>query len=182
MKAVLIFLLFSLFLVALVTCGADDITAPATITVTSPAYADGAAIPLKYTCQGEGISPAWAWKGAPEGTKAWAVIFDDPDAPMGTWIHWLVFNLPPDTTGLPEGASTGAGLPDGSVQGKNSWGQKAYGGPCPPPGKAHRYYFKVYALDAKLPPGADAGKFALLSAMKGHVLATGSLQGTYKRR
>jgi len=182
MKVVMLFLLFSLFMVALVTCGSEDIQAPLLISVTSPAYANGAEIPVKYTCQGKDTSPAWEWKGAPKGTKAWAIIFDDPDAPMGTWVHWVLYNLPANAAGLPEGASSGTGLPAGTLQGKNSWGREAYGGPCPPAGKAHRYYLKVYALSAGLSLKAGADKSALLRAMKGRVLARGSLLGNYKRR
>lgn len=182
MKPVVMCILLTFFLIALVTCGSDEVTPSKSLNVTSAAYVDGTAIPVKYTCQGEDVSPPYEWSGAPAGTKAWAIIFDDPDAPMRTWVHWILYNLPPETTRLPEGASTGPGLPTGSVQGKNSWGREAYGGPCPPAGKAHRYYFKVYALDAELSLGPGAEKSTLVRAMKGHVLAAGSLHGTYKRR
>jgi Raf kinase inhibitor-like YbhB/YbcL family protein len=152
-----------------------------TLPVTSPAFAEGQPIPARFTCTDQDVSPALAWTGAPTGTRSFALICDDPDAPMGTWVHWVIFNIPADSTGLPEGVPRQATLPDGAVQGRNSWKKTGYGGPCPPPGKPHRYFFKLYALDAALALDADAGSAGVEAAMKGHVLAEGRLMGTYRR-
>ncbi len=152
--------------------------------VTSGAFASGAGIPSKYTCDGADTSPALAWSGAPAGTAAFALIADDPDAPSGTWVHWVLFNLPASSTALPEGVAktdAPAGL-GGALQGRNDFRRVGYGGPCPPPGKLHRYFFKVYALDATLPLKAGATKQDVERAMRGHVLGEGSLMGTYARR
>jgi len=153
----------------------------AEIKVTSTAFAEGAMIPVKFTGDGEDVSPPLSWTGAPEGTKSFALINDDPDAPVGTWVHWVLFNIPAHVTGLPENVPPNAKLADGSVHGKNSWGRLGYGGPKPPSG-THRYFFKIYALDTtlQLAPGAD--KAELLRAMEGHVLAQGQLMGKYTRR
>ncbi len=141
----------------------------------SAAFGYGETIPKRYTCDGEDISPPLTWGQAPEGTRAWVLIMDDPDAPMGTWVHWVLYDLPAETTGLPEGTQ-GVG-----TQGRNSWGRLGYGGPCPPPGKPHRYFFRLYALDAPLglPPGAT--KAQVERAMQGHILARGEWMGRYGR-
>jgi len=157
---------------------------PFPLTVTSPAFVQGEAIPGKYTCQGDDSSPAVQWSAPPSGTKSLALIVEDPDAPMGTWIHWIVYNIPPDAGGLAEGASkanaTQFGLPTDALQGRTSFGRSDYGGPCPPSG-SHRYFFRLYALDITLnQPGLD--KAALLNAMKAHVLSAGELMGTYKQK
>ncbi len=146
-----------------------------TMTVESPAFSEGRAIPARYTADGADISPPLVIQGVPEGTQSLALIMDDPDAPMGTWVHWVAWNLPAGTREIPEGS-----LPDGAAEGRNSWGRTGYGGPAPPSG-THRYYFKIYALDTKLdlPPATD--KARLLSAMKGHVLAEAVLMGRYSR-
>lgn len=149
--------------------------------VTSTAFQEGLPIPPRFTCTEQDLSPALAWTGAPGGTKSFALICDDPDAPMGTWVHWVIFNLPADSTGLPEGVPIEPMLATGAVQGKNSWKKIGYGGPCPPPGKPHRYFFKLYALDRTLPLDAQAGKRDVESAMQGHILAQGQLMGTYRR-
>jgi hypothetical protein len=151
------------------------------LTVISAAFAMGAAIPAKFTCQGQDLSPPISWTSAPTGTQGIAVLADDPDAPVGDWVHWVLFNLPPETTSLPEGVPATARLPSGAVQGMNDFRRLGYGGPCPPPGKPHRYYFKVFALDTKLNLGSNATKADLLKAMKGHVLAKGELVGTFRR-
>lgn len=156
---------------------------PTALTITSPAFEPGAAIPSKYTCHGVDTSPALEWSAPPQGTQSLALILDDPDAPMGTWVHWVVYNLPPDAGGLPEGASQAKAsafdLPAGAIQGKTSFGRRDYGGPCPPSG-THRYFFKLYALDVGIAsPGLD--KSSLLEAMQGHVLGTGELIGTYTK-
>ena len=147
---------------------------PMIMALASPAFNAGEPIPTKFSCDGEDISPELDWFGIPEGTVSMALIMDDPDAPMGTWVHWVLYNLPMDLSGLREGM-TGVGL-DGS----NSWGETGYGGPCPPSG-THRYFFKLYALDTDLDldPGADKG--ALEEAMEGHILGQAELMGTYTR-
>ncbi len=151
-----------------------------TIELTSPAFAQGQPIPVKYTCRGEDISPALAWSEPPAGTQTFALIMDDPDAPAGTWVHWVLFNIPASARSLPEAFPSEASLPDGSQSGKNSWGRTGYGGPCPPSG-THRYFFKLYALDEPLAiqPGADKGE--LEKAMVGHILATAELMGTFSK-
>ena len=152
----------------------------ATIQVMSSAFKEGEAIPRQYTCQGEDISPALSWETGPEGTKSIAVIVDDPDAPGGTFVHWVLYDLPGSTRELPEGLPRDKTLPNGAKHGMNSLKKLGYSGPCPPSG-THRYFFKVYALDAQtnLPPGKS--KADLLQAMKGHILAQGQIMGTYKK-
>jgi Raf kinase inhibitor-like YbhB/YbcL family protein len=150
------------------------------ITVTSSAFEEAGMIPRKYTCDGEDISPPLAWSGIPEGTKSIALISDDPDAPVGTWVHWVLFNLPPDTQGLPEKVPPDATLKGGAKHGTTDFGRLGYGGPCPP-GGTHRYYFKVYALDTMLELKGGAAKKDLEKAMAGHILAEGQLMGKYKR-
>ncbi len=150
--------------------------------VTSPAFAQRQSIPEKYTGQGDDVSPPIQWTGAPANTKTFALICEDPDAPMGTFTHWVLFNLPPSTTALPENVAKTGTLPDGSKQGENNFNQTGYDGPMPPPGRPHRYFFRVYALDAVLPLDAGVKKADLLDAMKGHVLAEGELMGTYQRQ
>jgi len=151
------------------------------IQLTSPAFAEGTAIPVKYTADGQDVSPPLAWSGVPEGAKSIALICDDPDAPRRTWVHWVLYGLPATVTELPEGVPTTETTPQGAKQGTNSWPRMGYGGPSPPPGKPHRYVFKVYALDIvpDLAPGAK--KEGLLRAMEGHILAEGQLMGMYGR-
>ena len=149
--------------------------------LTSTAFGQGEPIPRRYTCDGEDISPPLQWSDPPQGTQSFALIADDPDAPMGTWVHWVLYNIPAQARGLPEAVSSDAELPDGSRHGQNSWRRLGYGGPCPPSG-THRYFFKLYALDAQLDLAAGANKKQLLRAMEGHVLAQAELMGTYTRR
>jgi len=149
--------------------------------LTSPAFGPGAAIPRVHTCDGADRSPALSWTGLPQGTRSLALVCDDPDAPVGTWDHWVLYNIPPDRQGLPEGIASGERLPDGSLHGLNSWKRTGYGGPCPPPGKPHRYFFRLYALDGPLALPPRATKAQLLDAMKGHVLGQAELMGTYGR-
>jgi Raf kinase inhibitor-like YbhB/YbcL family protein len=154
------------------------------LTLTSTAFSDGGEIPSKYTCQGEDVAPPLAWKGVPANTRSLALIVDDPDAPdpsapRMTWVHWVLFNLPPAATGLPEGA-TAEDLPPGAGQGLNDWKHTGYGGPCPPRGR-HRYFFKLYALDAALQLPGRATKAALEAAMQGHILEQAQLVGTYQK-
>jgi Raf kinase inhibitor-like YbhB/YbcL family protein len=149
--------------------------------ITSPAFANGGAIPSKYTCDGGDISPPLQWTGPPPGTASLALIADDPDAPAGTWVHWVVYNLPADLISLPEAVPAGAELPQGGLHGQNSWKRTDYGGPCPP-GGTHRYFFKLYALDTLLELNSGATKAQVLKAMQGHVLAQAELMGTYARK
>ena len=155
------------------------------LVLTCGAFAAGAAIPSRHTCDGADLSPALGWTGAPAGTASWALIADDPDAPGGTWAHWVLFNLPASTAALPEGVAKTERpeLPGGSgaLQGRNDFRRIGYGGPCPPPGRAHRYFFRLYALNAALPLKAGATRQEVDGAMRGHVLAETSLMGTYAR-
>ncbi len=144
------------------------------------AFPERETIPKKYTCDGADVSPALAWDGAPAGTQSLALIADDPDAPVGTWTHWIIWNIPPEKP-LPEGVPKMDTLQDGSRQGRNDFKRIGYGGPCPPPGKPHRYFFKLFAIDNKLNVKAGAGRSELEAAMKGHVLAQAELMGKYGR-
>ncbi len=148
--------------------------------LTSAAFNEGAMIPAKYTCDGADPSPPLQWEQPPDGTRSFALICDDPDAPGGNWVHWVYYDLPTDVDGLPEGVTSVERPALGGVHGKNDFRRLGYGGPCPP-GGTHRYYFKLYALDAvlDLPPGAT--KKALLDAMEGHILDQARLMGRYKR-
>ncbi|HXK94902.1 MAG TPA: YbhB/YbcL family Raf kinase inhibitor-like protein [bacterium] len=151
-----------------------------TISVTSSAFQEGAMIPKKYTCDGENVSLPLQWGPVPPETKSLVLISDDPDAPAGTWVHWVLFNLPPTETGLPEHVPPGKTLNNGAAQGTNDFRKLGYGGPCPP-GGTHRYYFKLYALDTKLDLQPGATKPQVEKAMRGHILAQGQLMGKYKR-
>jgi len=151
-------------------------------TLTSAAFRDGAGIPVKYTCDDVDVSPPLSWSGAPAGTGGFALIVDDPDAPAGTWVHWVLYNLPAAVFELPENIAQVESLDlDGARQGRNDFRRPGYGGPCPPPGPAHRYFFKLYALAAPLTLKAGAQKRDVEAAMEGHVLATAQLMGTYGR-
>ncbi len=149
--------------------------------IKSSAFQHGGDIPKKYTCEGADVSPPLNWTSPPEGTKSIALICDDPDAPVGTWIHWVFFGLPPDTRELPEGVPTHKVLPSGGKQGINDFGNIGYGGPCPPPGPAHRYFFKLYALNTELDLKPGATKKELLKAMGKQTLAQAELMGRYRR-
>ena len=151
------------------------------LTVSSSAFKEGDRIPAKYTCQGQDVSPPLAWGEPPAGTQSVALIVDDPDAPGGVFTHWVLFNIPPDSRELPEAVPTQAELASGALQGKTDFGRIGYGGPCPPPGRPHRYQFTLYALDQPLGLEGGASKKQLLSAMEGHILAQGQLTGTYQR-
>jgi Raf kinase inhibitor-like YbhB/YbcL family protein len=153
------------------------------MTLSSRAFQQNGHIPSKYTCEGEDVSPPLAWEGVPNGAKSLVLIIDDPDAPdpkapKMVWVHWVVYNMPPDTESLPENAGK-PGLPQGTVLGVNDFKKTAYGGPCPPIGR-HRYFHKLYALDAKLDP-KSATKSQIERAMQGHVLANAELIGTYQK-
>jgi len=147
----------------------------------SSAFNNGAPIPAKYTCKGEDVSVPLTWSGVPEGAKSIALICDDPDAPSMTWVHWVVYNVPAGAKGFKEEMPKERELPDGTLQGMTDFRRIGYGGPCPPPGGPHRYYFKLYALNTVLELGPGATKKALLEAMKGHVLEEAQLMGTFKR-
>jgi Raf kinase inhibitor-like YbhB/YbcL family protein len=151
------------------------------IKVTSSAFKEGGLIPPRYTCDGVDVSPPLQWESVPEGTKSVALISDDPDAPVGTWVHWVLFDVPPETRQLAENIPADKTLPSGARQGTNDFRKIGYGGPCPP-GGTHRYFFKIYALDTviDLPPGAT--KQQLLKAMEGRILGQGQLMGKYKRQ
>jgi len=150
--------------------------------LTSAAFAEGAPMPAKHTCDDKNVSPPLKWSGAPPRTKSLVLIADDPDAPMGTWVHWVLYDLPATVIELPENLPKGQYLPNGAKQGLNDFKHLGYGGPCPPPGKSHRYFFKLYALDASLQLDPGATKKEVERAMEKHVLAQGQLMGTYKRK
>ena len=148
--------------------------------ISSPAFKEGDPIPIQFSCDGEGQSPSLEWSGIPEGTASFVLVMDDPDAPGGTWVHWVLFNIPGDASGLPSSIPTTAVLDDGSVHGANSWGRSDYGGPCPP-GGTHRYFFKLYALNSvlALADGADLGEVE--QALGEYLIGETSLMGTYTR-
>lgn len=150
------------------------------IRITSTAFREGGMIPKRHTCDGTNVSPPLAWTSVPNDTKSFALIYDDPDAPMGTWVHWVLFNLPANVKELSENIQSQKTFANGAKQGKNDFGKIGYGGPCPPSG-THRYYFKLYALDIMINLEAGATKKQLLKAMQGHILAEGQLMGKYKR-
>ncbi len=146
----------------------------------SPAFEDGGTIPRTFTCDGEDVSPALTWRDPPAGVRSFALIMDDPDAPVGTWVHWVVYDLPPELRELPERVPPGERLPFGGAHGRNSWGRLAYGGPCPP-GGTHRYVFRLYALDSVLGLALGASKEDVLRAMQGRTLGEATLTGRYGR-
>jgi len=156
---------------------------PMAMTLTSPAFAFGEPIPTRYTCEGNDISPALAWRGVPDNARSLVLIVDDPDAPdpaapQRTWVHWVLYNIPSDATGLPEGVM--ADLPRNTLEGVNDWGRTGYGGPCPPIGR-HRYFFRLYALDRHLPDLGKVGKAEVEAAMREHIVAEATLVGTYQK-
>jgi Raf kinase inhibitor-like YbhB/YbcL family protein len=154
----------------------------ATMTVSSTAFKNNATIPQRFSCQGDDISPALSWSSAPQETKSFALIVEDPDAPHGTYYHWVIYNIPASERGLSENIARRDPLPNGTRQGTNSSQQLGFMGPCPPAGKAHRYYFKVYALDTEINIPGEATHDKLESAMQGHILAEGEIMGTYQRQ
>ena len=182
---------YIIFILAIILCGCEKEEKPSEskeeeaenmkIKVISPAFEEGGMIPSKYTADGQNISPPLKWEGVPDGTKSIALISDDPDAPVGTWVHWVMWNIPAEARELTENIPPDEDLPDGSRQGITDFRSIGYGGPAPPSGM-HRYYFKVYALDMKLDLPSSSKKADLLKAMEGHILAEGQLMGKYKRR
>ena len=155
------------------------------LALTSPAFAPGGEIPAQFTCEGLDVSPALEWAGLPDGTRSLVLVVDDPDAPdpaapKMTWVHWVLYDLPPQARSLPEGV-TPSQLPAGTREGRNDWKRTGYGGPCPPIGR-HRYFHKLYALDVVLGDLGTPAKAEVEKAMKGHVLASANLVGTYQKK
>ena len=150
-------------------------------TISSPSFHNGGQIPKKFTCDGADVSPGLQWGSPPSGTQSFALIADDPDAPVGTWTHWVLFDLPAQTTSLPEGVPKVDDPPTGGHQGRNDFRRIGYGGPCPPPGKPHRYFFKLYALDKKLDLKPGASKQEVEQAMQGHMVGQAEVFGMYQR-
>jgi len=150
--------------------------------ISSPSFPNGGDIAKQFTCDGADVSPQLSWTDSPVPIHSFALLVDDPDAPIGNWTHWTMWNLPADARGLREGVSKSARLPDGSQQGINDFRKTGYNGPCPPVGKPHRYYFKLFALDVKLELKPDAGKKELEAAMKGHIVANAEWMGRYQRK
>jgi len=149
--------------------------------IVSAAFKEGQAIPIRFTCEGEGVSPPLRWMEPPGGTRSFALIAEDPDAPAGVWTHWVVYNLPAGVRGMPENVPKQDPLAGGGRQGLNSFGRIGYGGPCPPPGNAHRYFFRLYALDSLLSLKPGAARQDVLDAAKGHILGEIQLMGRFKR-
>jgi len=149
--------------------------------LSSAAFDPGSTIPKKYTCDGPDVSPPLRWSDAPAGTQSFALIADDPDAPVGTWVHWVLYDLPGSAHELAENVPKDETLPSGARQGRNDFRRIGYGGPCPPRGPAHRYFFKLYALDAKLGLKPGASKTEVEKAMQGHILAQSEVMGRYGR-
>lgn len=151
------------------------------IKVTSAGFPANGTIPQKYTCDGEDLSPPLEWSGIPERTQSLALIADDPDAPAGTWVHWVIFNIPPSLAGLPEGVQSSPIVAGIGIQSQNDFRKTGYNGPCPPKGKPHRYFFKLYALNTVLELKSGSSKAELEKAMHGHILAQGQMMGNYGR-
>jgi Raf kinase inhibitor-like YbhB/YbcL family protein len=178
------FLLLILVVAILAACsGSESQDGSPTITDTileiqfsSTAFVEGTSIPVMHTCDGADVSPPLSWNSPPSGVRSLALIVDDPDAPGGDWVHWVIYGISPDRTNLPEGNTDTT-----TIGGTNDFGDTNYGGPCPPPGNAHRYFFKLYALDTALDLEAGATKIELLDAMTNHIIAQGTLMGTYQR-
>jgi hypothetical protein len=179
-SALAILLALSCFLTAC-TKEAPPTQTPITLELTSTAFADGDKMPTRYTCDGENVSPPLAWGEPPPQTQSFALIVDDPDAPVGVFTHWVIFNIPPDVRSLPEALPVQERLENGVLQGKNVWNKIGYRGPCPPGGSPHHYRFTIYALDTVLDLKPGASKNDLLQAMEGHILAQGQLVGVYQR-
>jgi Raf kinase inhibitor-like YbhB/YbcL family protein len=154
----------------------------AQIQLTSAAFAFGDKIPVRFTCEGDDVSPPLQWRGAPLEARSFALIMDDPDAPRGTWVHWLLYNIPAAAVELTQAVPTLPETPSGARHGRNTAGDMAYAGPCPPPGKPHRYFFRLYALDTLLSLTPGASRAELEEAMNQHILGQGELMGTYQHR
>lgn len=178
------FTVTTLFIVLVLTsinaCSQKKEEVKMSIKLTSSAFKEGENIPAQYTCDGKNISPPLQWSNIPDSTKSMALIAEDPDAPGGTWIHWVLYDIPQNVTQLPEHTETGNKLKDGAINGTNSFRNLGYGGPCPPSG-THHYFFYIYALDTVLNLKPGATKPQLMKAMKGHIIAEGKLMGKYAR-
>lgn len=180
-------LLFPLALALLMACGEQDIAQEQRaepgggLRVESTAFAETETIPVRYTCDGDDVSPPLSWSEPPAGAQSLVLIGDDPDAPMRTWDHWVLFDIPTGTRSLPEGIPPDPIVPGIGTHGSNSWRRLGYGGPCPPPGEPHRYYYTIYALDASLDLEPGSTRKDIEEAMQGHVLAEGKLMGRYGR-
>lgn len=153
----------------------------AVLDISSDAFKNGSEIPSQYTCKGQNISPKLTWRGAPPNTKSFALIMDDPDAPGGTFCHWIIYNIPPNKQELASGIPASSNLQDGSRQGINDFRRVGYSGPCPPPGKPHRYFFHLYALNTDLAITGSVDRNGLLKAIEGHIIAKGDLMGLFRR-
>ena len=167
----------ALFLVCTLIGGGDVMA----LTIKSSVFSDGDMMVAKYTCKGEDVSPSLSWDGVPSGTKSFALICDDPDAPFMTWVHWVIYDIPANVTELSEGVPKDNTLSSGAKQGRNDFRKIGYGGPCPPPGGPHRYFFKLYALNAMLNLEPGLTKKALLKKMEGHILEEAQIIGKFKR-
>ena len=180
-------LLLTLLTVSLLLAGCTSPTPPPaepgtrTLVLSSDAFPANGTIPVRYTCDGEGLSPPLSWSNVPEGTRSFALILEDPDAPIGTYTHWVLYNIPGEMRELPAGIPPGRELPDGELQGVNSAREAEYAGPCPPSGSTHRYVLSVWALDDSVDPSGTVDAATLRKAMEKHVLGTGQLTGTYRR-
>ncbi len=173
-----------IFLIAIISgciAGQKEVTIMEKISISAESFGTGNSIPDEYTCKGKNVSPALSWSGVPASAKSLALIMDDPDAPGETFVHWVLFNIPPESKNLSKGIPGNKTLADGSRHGSNDFDGWGYGGPCPPPGKPHRYYIRIYALDKiiDLKPGATGAE--LEEAMSGHILAKGETMGKYPR-
>ncbi len=177
MKKIIFIVIFSLLFLSAYQKGGNN---PMKIKLHSNSFSENGYIPSKFTCDGKDISPQLSWSNIPEGTKSIAIICDDPDAPMGTWVHWVIYNIPPDKRSLQENFPKVSEIEDGTHQGINDFRKIGYNGPCPPPGKAHRYFFKIYALDIKINEN-NLTMVKLLAKIEGHILGYGELIGLYKR-
>lgn len=171
------FILLAVFLVSLVFRGGEVMA----LEIKSTVFNDGDSMDAKYTCKGVDVSPQLSWSEIPEGTQSFALICDDPDAPFMTWVHWVIYDIPADVTSLSEAVSEDETLPNGAKQGRNDFRKIGYGGPCPPPGGPHRYFFKLYALDTMLNLEPGMTKKALLKAMEGHIIEETQIIGKFKR-
>ncbi|OHD57225.1 MAG: hypothetical protein A2Y33_07470 [Spirochaetes bacterium GWF1_51_8] len=178
--------LFGIIFTAAIVCAAAGVLSagaakkPVQINLKSPSFTNMGAIPVTFSCDGSDIPPALYWYPAPKGVKSYVLICDDPDAPGGTWVHWVLYNIPPTATNTTQGMADKSKYNNGMMSAKNSWGAFGYGGPCPPSG-THRYFFKLYALDIapKMPMGSSLSQ--IKKAMKGHIIGYGELIGTFKR-
>lgn len=175
-------LAFLMLLIMSLPALAKDSSEVAKLTVSSKAFTEGSTIPKEFTADGSDISPGITWSEAPKGTKSLAITCEDPDAPAGTWFHWIVYDIPPATTTMKQNVVKRPDLPDGIKQGVNDFGKPGYNGPSPPKGPVHHYHFKVFALDSKLPLKSGADKRAFYSAIKGKVLGQGMSTGIYQRK